>query len=940
MTITTRFAAGDTDYVEKLNDMVAQTNAENASTRTAVDGQVVVASGHASAASASAAQAAASALGAASVVSQDLSAVDRLVISSTTLVDVCLYDTSRDSDGGAWRKRCQHTSWYQEPISGNWLGAAASEAAARALPGAVTGSYYYDTTAAIFRSLNAGSGVTEVFRGKAREFPSIALITVSSARVVIWDATDATLPMWMVFTAANGNMVYGGSGALSSVAALHGVVVVGHAYYDLWVIDFLRDRGWTMGDSTTAVKTRDYVGNVARRNALAGYGASYGQWLAARAVYDVAMTVLPNAPIDAATGLRVPTIAAATPGGLSIVKPGGTVDSNGNSCNFVLFVSATRMLFGGLTWWLGYIDGWQDSAVRDGYFASRGGAPAPSNLPYLSAGAVNGAALARGAWGSSAGVTLIKEDHGAPGNSMVAYASTSHQSGWLPGSVSGAWLADTTVETIIGNELAVTGDFASDANWTKGAGWAIGAGKATKTAGSASDIEQDVALTVGVAYTVMFTVSGRTAGTVTARLGGAAGSAVSANGVIAQTIVAGDGGAPRLEFVADAAFDGALDDVSLRRAVNNRYLTTAGLRVFGSVAKTLVAPGAQLVGYAGWSVENYLEQPYSAAHDYGTGAFSVLFWLNEAANVGGECVAERDSAVTAQRWTVEVNAAGNLLFTCDDNTTTRTATSALAIDDGAWHLYMCQYDGAGGVRIYRDGLPAAFATATGAALLTLNNAAAVLRAGLAVAGGAPLASGKLALLRTTASLVSLDQFAHIWDSERVLFVDGAQCTLAGTSDAVTALAYDDMTDLLHVGTSWGRSAFRGLARVASEATPVGALKALAAGAGILAQAGASGCRIYIPAQLLREELNREAEQAAAFGSALVAHDFDGVTSQVAFRLPIGWRPRFVYSAGQLKREGATKDYTTTWDGFCWTVTFAVAPGNGVWVSVLCERSGR
>ena len=34
-----------------------------------------------------------------------------------TAVDVFVYDTSKDSDGGAWRKRTQHTSWYNETLN-------------------------------------------------------------------------------------------------------------------------------------------------------------------------------------------------------------------------------------------------------------------------------------------------------------------------------------------------------------------------------------------------------------------------------------------------------------------------------------------------------------------------------------------------------------------------------------------------------------------------------------------------------------------------------------------------------------------------------------------------------------------------------------------------------------------------------------------------------
>ena len=36
---------------------------------------------------------------------------------SGTAVDVFVYDTSQDSDGGAWRKRTQHTSWYSETLN-------------------------------------------------------------------------------------------------------------------------------------------------------------------------------------------------------------------------------------------------------------------------------------------------------------------------------------------------------------------------------------------------------------------------------------------------------------------------------------------------------------------------------------------------------------------------------------------------------------------------------------------------------------------------------------------------------------------------------------------------------------------------------------------------------------------------------------------------------
>ena len=46
--------------------------------------------------------------------SLDLDAIDKDI--TDTAVDVFVYDTRKDSDGGAWRKRTQNTSWYNETL--------------------------------------------------------------------------------------------------------------------------------------------------------------------------------------------------------------------------------------------------------------------------------------------------------------------------------------------------------------------------------------------------------------------------------------------------------------------------------------------------------------------------------------------------------------------------------------------------------------------------------------------------------------------------------------------------------------------------------------------------------------------------------------------------------------------------------------------------------
>ena len=51
--------------------------------------------------------------------------------------------------------------------------------------------------------------------------------------------------------------------------------------------------------------------------------------------------------------------------------------------------------------------------------------------------------------------------------------------------------------------------------------------------------------------------------------------------------------------------------------------------------------------------------------------------------------------------------------------------------------------------------------------------------------------------------------SKIYEDEKDLFQENAKATLYGSSDAVTALGYDEDTELLHVGTSAGRSDFPG-----------------------------------------------------------------------------------------------------------------------------------
>lgn len=914
--------------------------------------QVAAAAAQAQTATNQAAAAAGSALSAASVVSQDLSAIDRTVFAATTLVDVFLYDTSKDSDGGAWRKRCSHTSWENETLSGNWLGSAANEAAARAIAGAVTGSYYYDTTALGFYSLNAGSGVTQVYRGNARQFPAQVLITVESARVVLWDITQAGCPMWMICTRPG--VIAAGDHNVWGCAASHGMVAVvsGHptfpTYGGVKLLIFPADRIAAHNSSTadTDKPHGTFNGNISARN-VAALAWTYGTTptIISSPVNDVAMTVLPNAPVDVATGLPVPTIAVATNGGVSVIKDDGNVWDvsyspavNHSSIAFtydnrivVTQSDSAAVQFGNIP----TADVANISTWRTGYYLSSN---QPAVLGQTSAsGKLFGAKTSgRLGHGNAGGLSVLVENPGTPTKGLVAYVTKNYTSGWLPGDIRGAWLADIVAETLTGAELVTNGTFATDATgWTalNGAGLGVASGELTVTnsGATAGGATQAITTVVGKTYVARMDARVGTATPVNLKIGTTSGGAElgsvsttsGTNAPLMLTFVA-TGTTTYISCIndADSGGTGIYDNISCRLADVDRSVKAKGLQVFGSLTKAPVASGAQLMGYSGFSAANYLEQPYNSDLDFGTGNFCVMGWV--IPTIGDQSLFYRGDGTSNVPGGINIWAnGGSYLKSFIDN----LSTYLEGLTVGAWN-HVAYVRTSGVVAVYINGIKRA----------TLANAGAV-------AGGTPVtwlgkgfyATGgqTMALWRASATAPSDEQIKHIYESEKKLFEANAQCCLAGTSNSVTALAYDDETDLLHVGTSYGRSAFKGLVRVASEATPVGAITALAAGAGIIAQAGATAVDVYVPAYLLREELLRDAEQMARFGQNLVAHDFTATASQTTFTLPVGWEIVAVYQQGALKRE--TTSWTRSFDGFKWSAVLGTGATVSDWISILAKR---
>ena len=866
---------------------------------------------------------------------------------SGTVVDVFLYDTSGDSDGGAWRKRCKHTSWENEALqSGKWLGQFASVPAAVAFGGR-TFDYFQNTTDGLFYQIQSDTAGQRVSRGNTREFPAVGLIVVEAQRLVIYDATHPELPMWMAFSGDVGAALLYGPATLTSAAMRDGLLLVGNAndtFAGLVAVNFVSE-----GCNVFRANGRNqFKGTIAQRNNSADflYGLN-GPALVNHKVNDVAITVLADASIDPSTGMPTATVAIATQGGVSVIRQDGTVANITNGSND----SVDKIGFGSDdTMWVGQSNNATWGSVSVGsipptstslnswrtkqYYPTA----TPATLGYL----LNALVPSR-ASGSGDGVTLYRDNPCSPAKGMVAYIANTYTSGWQVGDSRGAWLADTVSETLIGAELVTNGNFDSDiTGWTKEATAVVNvvSGQVNATTGASSNLIffQTIPTVIGKRYTV--TVK-RLSGTVGVYIGesGPGSAEISGTNVFSSNsnlscVFTATSAITVLSIMAASSNSAvSFDAISAKLADPDRSVKGVALAINGSITKAAVAPGAQLVGYSGFSTANYLEQSYNSAIDFGSSDFSIMGWASHSNSA--QMLVALENATSGNGLILTPNASGTgllELYTGRGGSNKRYGVGAIPTD-GSWYFF-CVYRKSGtwygyvnGGAQVSGGVDTYMPLATGNVLRVGNSQGTILGNSY---------SGKAAMLRIAAALPSDDQIAQIYRDELPLFQPGAQCTVDGTSTACTALAYDRTIDTLHVGTSWGRSSFHGLQRVDSAATPVGAVTALSAASGAHITGGIGGARYQQPALVLRDELRRN--DVRGLGARdVVPFDFDSTAGTTDFTLPPGWSVRDVLVAGVVKRVGATKDYVVSFDGYRDTVRFAASPG-AAWVQVMASRS--
>ena len=802
-----------------------------------------------------------------------LSAINAVI--SKVAVDVFIYDTTTDSDGGAWRKKAKHTSWYNEPLDG-------------------------------------------VLRGSKREFPQVALIVAEQYKILIYDV-DNNFDLWMAID-QNTRLVGGGSvhwatgyfegnRIIRRVTASHGVVafVCGTtnatgAYS--WVMHYSfpedRIRRYSAGGASPYGRVcGDFIYDIARRHESTTttyqgftYNSQYDligsdQVIASPNV--VGLVAEPNADIDPNTGLPKLTIGVGLTTGLTIIRYNGDrIDRSAAWTHQSLPGGVSDFYFDdrGGYWYLNahYHETHPSAPNHAGLYAytpsltttgdlstSLGTSQNSNDLIKISQGTNNApvgywggnfkqylidaqdsnvgyTTIADANIGSRSGLTKVYPDYTDGSKVMLNYIDSNHNTGWMPGDARVAVCCDVYPNDIVADQIINNGDFSSTdvSDWGTATNTTVSVvnGQLVTTTSGASNYEAANyfahGLIAGKTYLLSVDVVSTTGSFVMVYVAGSASTAnpsfkqqtFNSNEWIAGRLTPGASPNGTHQLVFEAQSNGYLqiftriyqngsitiDNLSLRQCEANETAYGASSRAFeahGIIKKKPVASGAELVSYSGFGTNTALVQRHNTEMQFRTGDYYMMAWLKHSGDTNAYVVSIHDPNSSSHRTAIEIPT-GNVYRFLIQSTGSANYIDVTHTAPEVWH-HVCMTRKDGVAYIYINGmLKGSFSNTD-----DLNGTNSPVTIGNAYLGSGEVYDGEISLVKIGATGLTLRDVEKIYHDEKKLFEINAKATFYdNTSNEVRGLAYDKSTDLLHVGTSTGRSIFQGLCRVGHESRAV------------------------------------------------------------------------------------------------------------------------
>ena len=757
---------------------------------------------------------------------------------SDTAVDIFVYDTSKDSDGGAWRKKATKQSWYNENVSQR--------------------------------------------RGARKEFPAVAVIVVQSSYVTIYDGDDPNLPMWMEFTVNNspGQIVFTNP---TCTHMLNGLLVIGtnpnatnNDYWDggIKLFNFISEDI----RSYSGTRSMIYDMNISQRNDSTVLHYDTTNVLVSPNVSAVTMFVLPNAKTDVDTGIPIPTILAATRRGISVVRDSGVVYdmevSVGGGSNY-----QTNSIE--ITKDLKIIHNWDDRASNaysfisiiplsllesdssygyeyqfrnEGTYGYNAGSNSldifdttstyfvdavPTELGYFAIGSNNGLVNIQHIPqslnnGGRSGLGDARFNGG-----MHCRIANNFNTGWMFNNIKGAFLSDTVstniTATTVTSNWATTGSWQYQSQKITLASDGAGGINITHADGGGSYVYSYLQFTAeaNTDYMIQVDFSAYNSGDLEVvpapynsnnekiNLHGVSGLSKGGqfnSGSHTTLYLMINHNSTSTTTIKNIVVQKVLDDASDRSKSNKDLL------VVGTINRVPVASGAELVSYQPANSSSYLEGMKSTS-SLGlsmnfSNAWYMMFWYNTHGKMSLENFST--GAYNNTILLISISDAGFYLRGTSVGTV-NLESSPFGNTEG-WNQVFAVYNGSNQLRIYKNSNHVSSRSVTisnqDARVILFGNSYNNNGGSEGTRSYSVATNAKMALARIGHGEPSQEFITKMYQDELGLFQENAKCTLYGTSSAVTGLAFDDSHDILHVGTSAGRSEFQGLTRINNTTTAV------------------------------------------------------------------------------------------------------------------------
>ena len=614
-------------------------------------------------------------------------------VAESTIRDIFVYDTRKDSDGGAWRKKTQNCSWYNETLN-------------------------------------------TAYRGSRKEFPSIAVLVShegNSFGFSIYDGDDPNLSLWMHFPidqyAPSSNW---GSGipfigranfvayTAGPITALNGQIAMGNQnnneWQPGWMVNMISEKCIdVLNYGTETQQTYWMSSNISDRVNYDAFqvftynGSRYGTGDDEHSrgksgitgecnngeIRSIRMKVTPDALIDEDTGLPVPTQAWAGKKGISVMKGSTNAWSNTQNGNHkeqraefnsefdIVSISRNGSAANAVTTARLLYPDYDTFANTKYYHANRSQQldatmgtvfSGEEDLKFMKNpyGGVDDLALIPS---SQVGLNLYLGDGidaTATGKSTImARITPDYNTGWMMGACDIAAMCDTSTATIA-QAVHVDEGFTSTGSWTFADGANITSNSLKLDNVNGSRATHNTFLAANTSYMCRYYVSNNVNNWQFDDDGSGAGQG---SVTVYQDITHGDDGthtfcftttgSTRLRLMRTANSNGNNVSIGYIRfykinqdttgvlGCNNRGISKQdnwhGFATIGSIVRNSVSrtssstdpsggEGNQsdVVAYSSWGNGNYLVRGYNADLDIGTNAFVLMGWIFPPTSTTGD----------------------------------------------------------------------------------------------------------------------------------------------------------------------------------------------------------------------------------------------------------------------------------------------------------------